>query len=138
MKKITSKLLMLMMVLVMAFGLSACGKGSAPYDTVSDYINSDEVKETFSTLEKSLEGSGMSMKISAEDDKLIYTYTYDELEKTDGMAAQLEESISKQDDTFQNTANEVKEYVNSDTVTVVIEYIDCNGEKIFSKEYVSK
>lgn len=133
MKKITSKLLLLMMVLVMTFGMTACGKV-----TVSDYINSDEVKEAFSTLEKSLEGTGMSIKISAEDDKLIYTYTYDEIEKTDDMTAQLEQSISAQDATFQNTANEVKEYVSNDSVTVVIEYIDCNGDEIFSKEYVSE
>ena len=133
MKKITSKLLLLMMVLVMTFGMTACGKV-----TVSDYINSDEVKETFSTLEKSLEGTGMSIKISAEDDKLIYTYTYDEIEKTDDMTAQLEQSISAQDATFQNIANEVKEYVSNDSVTVVIEYIDCNGDEIFSKEYVSE
>ena len=191
MKKITSKLLILMMILVMTFGLAACGSGkddqkddatsqaqatdnndgtsgtdttssaddsddetdgtdqapvtdnddssgSASYKTVSDYINADEVKDVFSALEKSLEGSGMSMKISAEDNKLIYTYTYDEIEKTDEMANQLEESVAAQDATFQNTANEIKGYVESDTVTVVIEYLDCNGEEIYSKEYVSE
>ncbi len=211
MKKITSKLLLLMMVLVMTFAITACGNGkddqksditsetsqtptgddnndttsgtsptpavddnndttsgtsptpavddnddatsgtdqapttdnddskeSAAYDTVSDYINTDEAKEVFNNLEKMVEGSGMSMKISAEDNKLIYTYSYDEIEKTDEKTKQLEEYIASLDATFQMTANAMKEYVNSDEVIVVIEYLDCNGEEIFSKEYISE
>lgn len=166
MKKITSKLLLLMMVLVMAFGLAACGSDDkketttsgtttggtsqtqAPttgskssgkmYSSISDYLNDATVKEALSTMEKSVSGSGMNIKVTSEDDKLIYTFTYEKLEKTDEMAKQLEEGIKAQDATFQSTANQVKQYVDVDSATVVIKYVDSKGEEIYSKEYVSE
>lgn len=161
MKKITSKLLLLMMVLVMAFGLAACGSddkketttsgtsqtqapasdskdSSKPYSSISAYLEDDTVKQALSTLEKSLEGSGMNIKITAEGDKLVYTFAYEKLEKTDDMTKQLEEGIKAQDATFQSTANQVKQYVDVDTATVVIKYVDSKGEEIYSKEYVSE
>ena len=166
MKKITSKLLLLMMVLVMAFGLAACGSDDkketttsgtttggtsqtqAPatdskssgkmYSSISDYLNDATVKEALSTMEKSVSGSGMNIKVTSEDDKLIYTFTYEKLEKTDEMAKQLEEGIKAQDATFQSTANQVKQYVDVDSATVGIKYVDSKGEEIYSKEYVSE
>ena len=57
--------------------------------------------------------------------------------KTDEMAEQLE-SMLEQDSTLKSVADGVKKCVNSDTVTMVIRYVDCNGEEICSKEYVSK
>ena len=165
MKKITSKLLLLMMVLVMAFGLAACGSddkketttggsgtsqtqtqapaedkkdSSKMYSSISEYLNDATVKEALSTMEKTLDGSGMNLKVTGEDNKLIYTFTYEKIEKTDDMAAQLEEGIKAQDSTFQSTANQVKEYVDVDSAVVVIKYIDSKGEEIFSKEYTSE
>lgn len=168
MKKITSKLLLLMMVLVMAFGLAACGSDDkketttggtsqtqAPastsdadnkdsnssgkmYSSISDYLNDATVKEALSTMEKSVSGSGMNIKVTAEGDKMIYTFTYEKLEKTDEMAKQLEEGIKAQDATFQSTANQVKQYVDVDSATVVIKYVDSKGEEIYSKEYKSE
>lgn len=162
MKKITSKLLLLMMVLVMAFGLAACGSddkketttsgssqtqapdnkdsksGGKMYSSISEYLNDATVKEALSTMEKSVSGSGMNIKVTSEDDKLIYTFTYEKLEKTDEMAKQLEEGIKAQDATFQNTANQVKQYVDVDSATVVIKYVDSKGEEIYSKEYKSE
>lgn len=154
MKKNTTKLLLLMMVLVMSLGLAACGsdkdneketkasqvsqkKGNSIYDTVSDYVNSDEIQKTFETLKKNIEGSGMNLEITAEGDKLIYTYTYESIEKTDEMAEQLE-SMVEQDTTLQSMANGLKKCVNSDRVIVVMRYVDCKGKEIYSKECVSE
>lgn len=154
MKKNTSKLLLFMMVLIMSLSLVACGsdkensketkasqesqkQGESIYDTVADFVNSDESQKSFETLKKSLEGSGMNLEITAEDDKLVYTYTYEKIEKTDEMAAQLE-SMAAQDSTLQNTANGIQKCVNVDTVTVIARYVDCNGEEIYSKECVSE
>lgn len=151
MKKNISKLLLLMIVFVVSIGLVACGseknkqkdtkvgqeEGKSIYDTVSDFLNSDESQKGFETLKKSLEGSGMNLEITAEDDKLIYTYTYENIEKTDEMAEQLE-SMAAQDSTLQNTANGIQKCVNVDTVTVIARYVDCNGEEIYSKECVSE
>ena len=140
-----------MIVFVVSIGLVACGseknkqkdtkvgqeEGKSIYDTVSDFLNSDESQKGFETLKKGLEGSGMNLEITAEDDKLIYTYTYENIEKTDEMAEQLE-SMAAQDSTLQNTANGIQKCVNVDTVTVIARYVDCNGEEIYSKECVSE
>lgn len=186
MKKLTSKLVVLMMVMAMAFGLVACGskddasdsstinnsttsdsateepteapteeptaepteeaagnestnsQSSTSYSSVEEYVNSPVIQNALSSLEESLKGSGMNIKISAEGNKMIYTYTYEDIEKVDGMEKSLEKELSKQDDTFQSTANQIKAAVNVDEASVVIEYVDSKGEMIYSKEYTSK
>lgn len=170
MKKSTSKLLVLMMVLAMAFSLAACGSkddasnsstttdnaatnessqsqgstdnksssSSSSYSSVEEYVNSPEIQNALSTLEKQLEGSGMNIKITADGNKMIYTYTYEDTEKADGMAESLEQALSAQDATFQATADQIKKEVKVDSATVVIEYVDSKGEMIYSKEYTSK
>ena len=175
MKKLTSKLVVLMMVLAMAFGMVACGSkddasnsstindsatneatatdeatatessnssnnssSSSSYNSVEEYVNSPTIKNALSTLEKQLEGSGMNIKITADGNKMIYTYTYENTEKVDGMEESLEQALSAQDATFQATADQIKQAVNVDSASVVIEYVDSKGEMIYSKEYTSK
>lgn len=175
MKKCTSKLLALMLVLVMAFALTACGdkkdasegsatadvtatddatatdaaetdaaeteeptksgSSSSSYSSVEEYVNSPEVQNSLSALETQLKGSGMSIKVSADGNKLIYTYKYENTEKKDGMAESLEKALSAQDATFQATANQIKSTVKVDSASVVIEYIDSKDEMIYTKEY---
>ena len=136
MKKITSKLTLLLMVLAMTFGLVACG--GKEFSSISDYLNSDQVKTQLDSVKKQVEGSGMKIDVTAEGDKMVYTYTYEKLEKTDGMAEQLESALKQQDSRFQNTCEEIKKYVDVDTAYVVIKYVDSKGTEIYSKEYSSK
>lgn len=135
MKKLGTKIIALAAVAVMSLSMMACGK---EYKSVEDYVKSDEVQDVLSTLETQMQGTGMSIEITADGDKMVYTYTYDSIEKADGMAETLEAAMEAQDETFQNTADEIKELVDVKTATVVIEYVDCNGEMIYSKEYTSK
>lgn len=111
MKKFTSKLLLVMMVLTMAFGLAACGsekndsktnnsQGSVSntnnqtssknqdeakkaYASVEDYVSSDEVQAVLSEVEGTLSGTGMGIAIKADGDKMIYSYKYDSIKKAD-------------------------------------------------------
>ncbi len=135
MKKLGTKIIALAAVAVMSLSMMACGK---EYKSVEDYVKSDEVQDVLSTLESQMQGTGMSIEITADGDKMVYTYTYDSIEKADGMAETLETAMESQDETFQSTADEIKELVDVKTATVVIEYVDCNGELIYSKEYTSK
>lgn len=173
MKKQTSKLLLFMMVLVMAFSLAACGvkksnskenerkestkeqekqsekeeeqnkddkKKNALYDSVTDYVNSDETQSVLNNLKGSLP-EGMSIDLVAEgDNKLVYAFAYETIAHTegDGMPEALESAIGAQDATFQQTANSVKSFVGSDEVLVEIRYVDMNGAVIFSKTYTSE
>lgn len=134
MKKCKTNFLVLVTILAMAFSLAACGGTK----TVEDYVNSEEAQSQFSTLQKSLEGSGLSMKISAEGNKMIYTYTYESIEKSDDLVESLETAVAAQDSTFQATADGIKKEIDADSVSVVVEYVDCNGEMIYSKEYTAK
>lgn len=134
MKKLTTNFLLLVTILAMAFSLVACGGNNS----LEDYVNSEEVQSQFSTLQKSLEGSGMNIKISAKDNKMIYTYTYDNMEKSDELAEKLEAEMQTQDSKFQATADSIKTEAGVDSASVVIEYVDKNGEMIYTKEYTAK
>ena len=169
MKKITSKLLLLMMILTMAFGLAACGieendsktnnsQGSVSdkdsqsesrdqdeadeekkeFASVADYVSSDQVQYVLSMFESQLEGTGMSLDILAEGDKLVYSYKMDDIEKaslTDEEIATLGSSVEAESATFQATADQVKELVDAEAPALVIRYLDTNGEEIYSKEF---
>lgn len=175
MKKLTSKLLLLMMVLAMALSIAACGSknddsstkdskknsteedqssdnededstdkedddSTALYDSVADYVNSDEMQSALQTLKDS-QAEGIGIDIVAEDDnKMVYVFTYKTIAHTegDGMAEALEQAITAQDATFQQTANSVAPFVGGEQVTVEIRYVDMNGAVIFSKTYVSE
>lgn len=115
-------------------------KGNALYNSVADYVNSDEIQSALNSLKGSLQ-EGMSIDIVAEgDNKLVYIFTYQTIAHTegDGMKEALENAIAAQDTTFQQTANSVKPFVNSDQVIVEIRYVDMNGAVIFSKSYTSE
>lgn len=114
MRKWTSKLLLLVMVLALAFSLAACGtkkgdnketdqkenvtkqenqdeeqskddkKGSSLYDSVADYVNSDAMQSALNSLKSSVQ-EGMNIDLVAEgDNKLVYIFTYETIAHTEG------------------------------------------------------
>ena len=168
MRKLTSKLLLVMMVLAMAFSMAACGSEKndsktndskesvsntnsqsgandqdekKKYASVADYVKSDEVQYVLNVFETQLEGTGMSLDILAEGDKLVYSYKMDDIEKaslTDEDITNLGSSVEAESATFQETADQVKKLVDADSPALVIRYLDGNGEEIFSKEFPAK
>lgn len=108
---------------------------SGKFETMDEYVASDQVQSEMETLKASLEGQGMSIDMRGEGNKLIYSYKYDTLVKEEGMEETLESEAAKQESTFIQTAKLMKTVVSVDNPTVVIEYIDANGEMIFTKEY---
>lgn len=181
MKKLISRLLLLVMTLAMVLSLAACGirkrnsgtgsasgnitgessrselserfksedenrqtdgnKKNALYDSVVDYVNSDAMQAALDSLKNTHAGKEMNIDIIAEEEnKLVYIVTYETIAHTegDGMTEALEAAMGTQDATFQQTANSIKPFVNSDEVLVEIRYIDMNGVIIYSKTYVSE
>ena len=112
--------------------------GFGVYDTMTDYVNSSEVQDVLSTSNSQLSGTGMKIDITAEGNKMVYTYTYESLTKQDGMAESLESAMKSQDSTFQSTANTLKVVIKEANPTIVIRYVDCNGEVIYEKEYAAE
>ena len=119
---------------------STKSKGFALYNSVADYVNSDAMQAALDSMKSTYANDVMSIDMVAEgDNKLVYIFSYDTIAHTegDGMAEALEAAIGTQDATFQQTANSIKPFVNSDEVIVEIRYIDMNGAVIYSKTYVS-
>ncbi len=133
MKKVMKKLAAFSLLAAMCVAMVACGKPS-----LKDYLNDEEFQKQFETMKEQVSGMGMDINMEVDGDKLIYTYKYDSIEKSDELAASLESETAKQDATFQETADGLKEEVSNKSVTVVIKYVDKNDAEIYSKEYVAK
>lgn len=108
------------------------------YSSVADYVSSDEVQGTLETLKGSAEGSGLTIDIRADGNKMVYSYQYTDIENAEGMADALKEGIAQQASTFQTSANAIKDYVDIDDATLVIEYVDKNGAVIYSEEFTAE
>ena len=135
MKKLVKKIVVLAAVAAMGLSMIACGK---KFSSVADYVKSDEVKEVLTETRNMLEGTGMSIDIKADGDKMVYTYKYDSIEKADLSDAQisaLESGVEAENDTFQGSADELKKLVDADSPSIVLEYVDANDEVIYSKEF---
>lgn len=132
MRKLGKKIIALAAVAVMGLSMIACGKKS-----VADYVKSDEVQQTLKTFEDTM-GSDVGVDITAEGDKMVYTFKYKTIEKQDGMEEQFEAAMSTQESTFQTAANELKEQVKADKPSIVVKYVDKNDDEIYSKEYVAE
>ena len=138
MKKLVKKLVVLAAVAAMGLSMIACGK---KYSSVADYVKSDEVKQVLTETRNMLDGTGMSIDIKADGDKMVYSYKYDSIEKADLADAQistLESGVEAEAATFQETADELKKLVKADSPSVVLEYVDANGEVIYSREFTAK
>lgn len=107
------------------------------FATVKEFAESDMVQEQLKGLKSSLADSGMDINITGEDNKLIYTYTYADLENMDGLAESLEEAMTAQESTFKTVAASIRGAVEVDDPVVVVTYLDANGEEIYSVEFTA-
>ena len=65
-------------------------------------------------------------------------YTIDSAYVTDTTADQLESGIQAQSSTFEELAAALKKEVKVDNPIVVVQYIDSDGNEIFSQEFTAK
>lgn len=119
-------------------GTDTSGSDAAAFEKFPDmkaYVESEEVQSQLEAMLASLEEQGMQMEVLGEDNKLIYRYTFTNMEKQDGMAEQLEKSMEAQTETFTMVANSLKTYVEVEDPMVIVEYLDANGEEIYTAEF---
>lgn len=130
------KLAAVVLSLVMALSIAACG-GKA--GSVQDYLDKPEVKSQLDAALSALEGTGMNMTVSGEDNKLIYTYTFEtQLDDADGtISAGLEEGMKAQESTFKNIAKSLKDEIKVKDPVVVIKYLNADGSEIYTVEYTA-
>lgn len=162
MKKKLVKLASVMLLAAMTFSFSGCGSEKKEstkeettkeeskeekdsessdklYDSVEEFVNSEELQTQLTSLKETLTGSGMGIEIKAEGDTLVYEYTYDELTTDDttlsDMKTQLDTALEQQAATFQAVATELKNSTGAKDPVVKIVYIDAAGKEITSKEF---
>lgn len=134
MKKRSFKAIVMACLVVLAMGLTACG-GNGKYATMKDYVESDAAQNELKSIPTD---SSMEISLTAEGDKLVYTYKFTQIEKSDEIAAALEQGIKDQEDTFYDTAKVLKSVVNVKNPIVTIRYIDKNDNVIFSRDFEAK
>lgn len=123
------------LVLALALvALSACGMGK--YKSIQAFVDA-EVQSEIDAMNEEYEELGMSVDIKGEDNKLIYTFKYLDIENMDGMAEALESGLTEQSSTFTDLAAEIAEAVNVKDPVVVVKYIDMNDEEIYSQEFTA-
>lgn len=132
MKKIISMILSSVLLLTMVLSLTACG--NSKFGSISDFVNSDEFQQQLDAAMSSTEGSGLNLEITGEDNKLIYSYTYQE-EMPAEAAEQLQAALEAQASTLEGIASELKNAVNVENPVVVVEYLNPNGSVLCSMEF---
>lgn len=106
------------------------------YASVEEFAASDDIQSQIEGMKESLNEAGMDIAVTGEGDKLIYTYTYQELTDEDGTIAEsIKTQMDAQASTFTTVANTIKAAVDVEKPVVVVRYLDANGEEIFSGEY---
>lgn len=135
MKKFTSMASFFLMAVIVVAGLAACGQRKE-YDTVADYVNS--ISSSDRNYKRERPEAELDIKITADGDKMIYTCTCENLERSDELAEKLELEQAQEDVTFQNIADEIQKHVDVETGYVVVRYVDRREELIYSKNYTSQ
>lgn len=130
------KNLRVIICLVLALAaLSACGAGK--YKSIEAFIEA-EVQSDIDEMNEEYEAAGMRVDITGEDNKLIYTFKYLEIENMEGMAEALESGLTEQASTFTDLAAEIAEAVNIKNPVVVVKYVDMNDTEIYSQEFAAE
>lgn len=118
-----------------AGGLNASGK----YATVEDFVNSDIMQSQLESMKKTLEGSGASLDITGEGNKLIYTFVYDMGDMdTDAMKEALQPAMDGMASQFETVASSLKAAVDVDAPVVEVICKAADGTELFSNEYNAK
>lgn len=116
--------------------------GSEEGVTLEDYFNSDAMQALVESTKEQYEEQGITAAMYAEGDELKYDFTVttmtglseEELSAfSDALAASMESAAS----TFQDTADQAKEVVTNDTVTVVVSYFDGDGNVLYTQSFTA-
>lgn len=117
-------------------------KGFAPsgkYKTVEDFVNSDVMQSQLSGMMESMASAGMSIEITGQGNKLIYTFVYEDLYGVDQefLGNALAEALESMSDTFESVAASLKEAVEVENPVVVVEYVTADGTVLCSREFAA-
>lgn len=106
------------------------------FASVQEFVESDMMQEQLASQMESLEGSGMSMELTAEDNKLIYNFKIDDPDLSAAMdVSALESSLDSQASTFESVAEVLPAAIDVENPVVVVRYLDSDGNELASREF---
>lgn len=106
------------------------------FHSLEDFVNSDLVQSQLKSQLDALEGTGISGKVTAEGNKLFYTFTI-ENDSISSLISKdiLDTGLETQADTFRGIASMLRAAVDVENPVVVIRYLDSFGNEITSREF---
>ena len=111
---------------------TAAGK----FASIQEFIDSDMMQEELATQLESLEGTGMSMELTAEDNKLIYNFKIDDPDLSAAMdSATLESTLDSQASTFESVGGALPAAIDVENPVIVVRYLDSDGNELVSREF---
>ena len=112
------------------------GTVTGKFASVQEFVESDMMQEELASQMSSLEGSGMSMELTAEDNKLIYNFKIDNPDLSAAMdVSALESSLDSQASTFESVAGILPAAIDVENPVVVVRYLDSDGNELASREF---
>ncbi len=109
---------------------------SKKYASMKAYVESAEAQKEVESTKEAVKAMGMDIKLTAEGDKMVYTYTYlQQMQFDETTKATLKEALNAQADTFKALANMIKTVVNVDSPSIVVRYLNADGTEITAQEF---
>lgn len=109
---------------------------SGKYATLEEFLNSDMMQEQLNSQIASLEGSGMTADVIAEDNRLVYNFTFTDPSITASLdTSVLQSNLDSQASTFESIASMIPLAVEIDNPVVVVRYLDSAGTELASREF---
>ncbi len=112
------------------------GNGLAVFDSVEEYVKSDEMQKELDSLRESADG--VDITVTAEGNKLMYVYTYEETMDKELIGPILDEQMEKQASTFRTIAKQIKLVVDTDEVKVQVLFKNPDGSVLSDSLFSSK
>lgn len=123
---------------------SSSSVSNKQYASIKEYVEDDEFQKQVEQQMKSYEGMGMSMTITGEGNKLVYTYKYtDEMLIDDDFTLEdakeyFDNAINGQKSTFTSLCKQLPIYIDVEDPVVVLRYYDFDNTLIYEKEFTAE
>ena len=121
-----------------ASGIAETSSAINKFASMEAYADSGMMKAMYSGLIENLAADNVDLSITGEDNRLVFTYTYNNFINSDEPVEMLSSNLDAQESSFQSMAASLKQFVEVENPVVVIVALDQNGEEMFTREFTEE